>query len=111
MAYSMAANSRLTCLRAVRTFFEASASRAARKSASVWRFMRSIARRMYATLERCSLSAHRRLGSTTSSDSFSEMARIILLLNRLDRYRPMIAIRMVWPYGSRLFPRQADMAV
>lgn len=111
MAYSMAATSRLTRMFSFRTFFEALASRVAFSIASVWWFIRSIARRMYAPLERCSISAHRLLVSNTSSDSFSEMARIILLLYRLDRYRPNISMKMVCPQGSRSFPRQANMAV
>ena len=77
-----AENSRLTRMLSFRTFIEASAKRFARSNACVCLFMRSIARRIYAALERCRESAHRRLVSNTSSGSLSKMAPMILLLDK-----------------------------
>jgi len=107
----MTANSRLTRMLSFRTFFEASASRFALRIASVWRFMRSMARRMYAALERCSVSAQRRLISNTSSGSFNEMAPMILLINILTVYVIIISKKRVRTQGFRSFHHHADMAV
>jgi len=63
-----------------RTFLETSASRRARISVRVSRFMPSTARRIYAARESFRAAAQRPLASSRPSGSFSEIAPISHLL-------------------------------
>jgi len=74
-----------------RTFLETSASRRARTSARVSRFMRSTARRMYAARESFRVAAHRLLASSRSSGSSGaspRLARVTLVLSGVALVMP-----------------------
>src|SRR3990172_8449585 len=91
-----------------RTFLEPSASRRARTSARVSRFMRSTARRMYAARDSFRAAAQRPLASSRSSGSFREIAPISHLLREYvrrirvhDISDPGSGLALRHPYESR----------